>query len=59
MTTALFLLRAVQVGISLSDLDLLTIGMLNDIYAEAYNDQKGEYAQLATQEDMDAFARSG
>ncbi len=59
MTTALFLLRAVQVGISLSDLDLLTIGMLNDIYAEAYNDQEGEYAQLATQEDMDAFARSG
>ena len=59
MTTALFLLRAVQVGISLSDLDLLTIGMLNDIYAEAYNDQEGEYAQLATQEDMDAFVRSG
>lgn len=58
MTTALFLLRAVQVGISLSDLDLLTIGMLNDIYAEAYNDQEGEYAQLADQEDMDAFARS-
>lgn len=58
MTTALFLLRAAQVGISVSDMDLLSIGMLNDIYAEAINDQEGEYAQLATQEDMDAFARS-
>lgn len=58
MTTALFLLRAVQVGISISDLDLLTIGMINDMYAEAHNDQEGEYAQLANQEDMDRFARS-
>lgn len=57
MTTALFLLRATQVGISISDLDLLTIGMMNDIYAEAVNDQEGEYAQIATQEDFDRFAR--
>lgn len=57
MTTALFLLRCVQLGISLSDLELLTIGMVNDMYAEAINDQSGEYCQLADQEDMDAFAR--
>ncbi len=57
MTTALLLLRAVQLGISVSDLDLLTIGMINDMYAEALNDKDGDYAQLATQEDMDAFAR--
>lgn len=58
MTTALLILRAVQVGISVSDMELLTIGMLNDIYAEAINDKEGEYAQLASQEDMDNFARS-
>lgn len=58
MTTALFLLRAVQVGISVSDLDLLTMGMINDMYAEAHNDQEGEYVELADQEDMDRFARS-
>ena len=57
MTTALLHLRAVQLGISLRDLDLLTIGMLNDMYAEALNDRYGSYAQLATQDDFDAFAR--
>ena len=29
MTTPLFLLRCVQMGIALRDLDLLTVGMLN------------------------------
>lgn len=57
MSTALLHLRAVQLGISIGDLELLTIGMLNDMYAEALNDQDGSYAQLATQEDFDAFAR--
>ena len=57
MSTALLHLRAVQLGISIGDLELLTIGMLNDMYAEAVNDQEGSYAQLATQEDFDAFAR--
>ena len=34
MTTPLFLLRCVQLGISIQDLDLLTIGMVNDMYAK-------------------------
>ena len=34
MTTPLFLLRCLQVGLSLRDLDLLTVGMVNDIFAE-------------------------
>ena len=38
MTTPLFLLRCVQLGISIRDLDLLTIGMVNDMYAEGGND---------------------
>ena len=39
MTTPLFLLRCVQLGISIRDLDLLTIGMVNDMYVESGNDQ--------------------
>lgn len=46
------MLRAVQLGVPLRDLDLLTIGMLNDMYAEAADDQL-DWPTLATQEDMD------
>ena len=55
MTTPLFLLRCVQLGISIRDLDLLTIGMVNDMYAESSNDEYKGYAQIATQRDFDAF----
>ena len=54
MTTPLFLLRCLQVGLSLRDLDLVTVGMFNDIFAEQLNDDC-KYATLATQEDMDRF----
>ena len=54
MTTPLFLLRCVQIGLSLRDLDLLTIGMVNDMYAESGNDEF-KYRELASQEDMDSF----
>lgn len=54
MNTALFLLRAVQLGISLSDLELLTIGMVNDMYTEQLNDEV-KYPIRATQEDFDKF----
>ena len=54
MTTPLFLLRCVQIGLSIRDLDLLTIGMVNDMYAESGNDEY-KYQEIATQEDMDAF----
>ena len=55
MSTALFLLRAVQLGISIRDLDLLTVGMVFDMAAESINDQEGDYARVATQDDIDAF----
>ena len=55
MTSPLFLLRCVQLGISIRDLDLLTIGMVNDMYAESSNDEYKGYAQIATQSDFDAF----
>lgn len=37
MTTALFLLRAVELGISIGDLDLLTIGLVLDMWSEKAN----------------------
>ena len=35
MTTPLFLLRCVQLGLSMADLDLLSIGLINDMYCDA------------------------
>nr|DAK72113.1 MAG TPA: hypothetical protein [Caudoviricetes sp.] len=47
-------MRAVQLGISLRDLELVTVGMINEMYAEAANDSL-DYPRLATQEDFDNF----
>lgn len=52
MTTPLLMLRACQMGIPLRDLELISIGMLNEMYAEAANDTL-DWPELATQEDMD------
>ena len=48
---------ASQLGISIQDLDLLTIGMVNDMYVESGNDQDAvnNYSVLATQADFDRF----
>ena len=54
MTTALFLLRCVEIGISIRDLDLLTIGMVLDIWTEKGNDGV-TYDRMASQEDFDKF----
>lgn len=58
MTTALFLLRAAQLGISVADMDLLTVGMVQDMYIESANDE-AEWPLVATQEDFDRFAGGG
>ncbi len=55
MTTPLFLLRCVQLGIHISELDLLTIGMVNDMYAESRNDEYKGYKEVANQDDFDNF----
>ena len=56
MTTPLLLLRAVQLGVHISEMDMLTIGTINDMYTELQNDEnQGAYSTLASQEDMDAF----
>ena len=54
MTTPLFLLRCVQIGLSLSELDLLTIGVVNDMFTERENDEY-KYQMLADQSDFDKF----
>lgn len=56
MTIPLFLLRCVQLGgVSIRDLDLLTIGLVNDMYAEKSSDDYKEYKEVAIQEDFDKF----
>lgn len=54
LTTGLFLLRCTQVGLSMSDLDLLDVGMVYDIMIERGNDD-AEYDTVATQADFDRF----
>ena len=54
MTTPLFLLRCVELGISVRDLDLLTIGLVLDLWTEKANDGV-KYSRIATQGDFDKF----
>ena len=54
MTTPLFLLRCVQLGLSMADLELLSIGLINDMYSESRNDDYN-YAEIANQDDYDRF----
>lgn len=48
----MFMLRCVQLGVSISDLDLLSIGLINDMFIELKNDEY-DYPVLATQADID------
>ena len=48
------MLRCVQLGISISDLELLSIGMINDMFIELKNDEY-EYPVMGTQADIDAL----
>jgi len=55
MTTALFLLRCSQLGLSMADLSFLDMGMIYDMFTEKANDDWKGWKQLATQEDFDRF----
>lgn len=48
------MLRALQIGLTLSDLDYLDFSEVTNILIEHGNDGS-EYARIATQEDMDRF----
>lgn len=54
MTTALFLLRAFQMGLTINDLEQLEEGVVFDMMAENHNDGQN-YRSLATQADFDRF----
>lgn len=54
MTSALFLLRAVQMGLTLDDLDGLEYGTVVDMMTEQANDGCN-YNAVATQEDFDRW----
>lgn len=54
MTVALFLLRCSELGLSMKDLDELTIGMVDDMLVEKLNDSY-EYKVIADQSDFDRF----
>lgn len=53
-TTALFLLRCAEIGLSMQDLEDLDLGMVYDMFTEKANDSY-EWKQLATQDDFDRF----
>ena len=52
INTAIFLLRAVQLGLSMADMEELSIGMVLDMLIERQNDDF-DYPRLATQADID------
>lgn len=54
MTTALIALRCMEIGLSVSDMECLTLGAVFDIMTEKNNDDF-EYKQVASQEDFDRF----
>ncbi len=55
MTTPLFLLRCTQIGLSLYELEMLTIGIVNDMFTERENDDYKGWTEIAEQVDFDAF----
>ena len=54
MTTPLLLLRAVQLGVQIGEMDILTIGTLLDMYSELQADDMPP-VYMASQDDMDRF----
>lgn len=54
MTTALFLLRALTINLTLKDLATLHFGEVLDMFTETHND-KQPWADIATQEDIEKY----
>ncbi len=55
MTTPLFLLRCKQLGLTMTELDMLTIGLINDMFTECENDDFDGWHKVAGQADFDSF----
>lgn len=54
MNTAIYLLRVIQIGLRLKDLDVLDYGTVIDMMTESGNDRE-KYEKRAKQEDFDRF----
>lgn len=54
MNAALFYLRAVELGLSIADMEYMSIGMVFDMITEKSFDENG-YVRRATQRDFDRF----
>lgn len=54
MNTAIYMLRVVQLGLGLKDLDQLSLGMVMDMIIESGNDDC-KYREVANQSDFDKF----
>lgn len=54
MNTAVYLLRAKQLGLTLDEMEKLEEGMVIDMIIESSNDT-AEYAARASQQDMDRW----
>lgn len=50
-----FLLRCKQLGLSMTELDMLTIGLINDMFTERENDDFDGWHEIAGQADFDSF----
>lgn len=51
---AIFLLRSFELGLTISDLDELTVGMVYDMLTEKANDQE-KYPYKGTERDIESF----
>lgn len=54
MSSALFLLRCTELGLSMADLEDLSVGMVNDMFVEKANDDY-DWKIIANQRDFDRF----
>ena len=54
LNTPLYLLRCIQAGLRLSDLDVLDFGVVLDMLTELDNDSY-KYKEVASQADFDKF----
>ena len=54
LNTALYMLRAFQMGLTVSDMEQIPMGLILDMITEESNDY-ADYDRVPTQEDFDAF----
>ena len=53
--TSISLFVSKQLGLSMTELDLLTIGLINDMFTERENDDYDGWNEVAGQADFDNF----